>query len=194
MKYIFLLTFFFISFTAPYREKVAFDYGIYKGEYSEVYEQPLWIQYSLYKPVSLVSRGHLNFYKPKDIHTSDNSDYANNEYDKGHIASAESFSDTKDHMYTTFSYCNSALQNFSLNRGIWKELESKERSWAQTDSIVVKCELIFSKSSIKLKSGATVPDSFRKTIYFVFSKKQYIYYFNNSAPTKPLESYLISQK
>jgi hypothetical protein len=64
MKYIILLTFFFISFTAPYREKVPFDYGIYKGEYSEVYEQPIWIQYSLYKPVSLVSRGHLNFYKP----------------------------------------------------------------------------------------------------------------------------------
>ena len=69
----------------------------------------------------------MNFYTQEGIETSDNYDYVNNEYDKGHMAPAGSLNCDTDMLYKTFSYVNCALQQENLNRGVWKKLENRER-------------------------------------------------------------------
>ena len=73
----------------------------------------------------------MDFYTPKDVYTSDNEDYKNNVWDKGHMAPAAAFTDTKEKLKTTFSYLNCSLQFDKLNRGAWRELEAQERVWAK---------------------------------------------------------------
>lgn len=59
---------------------------IFTVVYSEVYEQPLQINYKVLCPMGDASREGLDFRKFKGIHTSDKYDYIDNPYDKGHMA------------------------------------------------------------------------------------------------------------
>ena len=72
MRYIILLLFTVTSFAQ------IVDNGIYTVEYSEEYEQPLWVEYSVKCPNGKASRQGMDFWVPKDIKTSDNEDYRNN--------------------------------------------------------------------------------------------------------------------
>lgn len=162
------------------RDKVQFQNYIFKGEYSEVLEQPLWIEYVVKCPEGTASRAGMDFYINDSIKTSDNKDYENNIYDKGHLAPAADFNCTKDMLFSTFSYLNCCLQNQYLNRGPWKNLESYERDLSKTKVVKVKIILVFDKTSIKLPTGATVPSGFYKhiTVSGVTTK----YYFKNEKP------------
>ena len=69
------------------RERVSFNIdGLYKGIYSEVLEQPLEVEYTVKCPNGQASRKGMDFYTDDKIHTSDNDDYSNNIWDKGHLA------------------------------------------------------------------------------------------------------------
>jgi endonuclease G len=160
MRYIILLLFTVTSFAQ------VVDNGIYTVEYSEEYEQPLWVEYSVKCPNGKASRQGMDFWVPKDIKTSDNEDYRNNIYDKGHLAPAAAFSCDKETLYKTFSYINSALQHEGLNRGQWSKLESFERDAANFfgKEVKVRVEVLFEGKLTVLPTGATVPSGFRKTI------------------------------
>ena len=59
------------------RERVEFNIeGLYKGVYSEVYEQPLEVIYTVKCPNGDASRTGMDFYTDDKIHTSDNEDYS----------------------------------------------------------------------------------------------------------------------
>jgi endonuclease G len=165
---------------AQKREKVFFQNSIYKGEYSEVLEQPLWVEYIVKCPTGTASRTGMDFFTNDSIHTSDNKDYENNVYDKGHLAPAADFNCTKDMLLSTFSYLNCCLQNQYLNRGAWRFLEAHERELAKTKTVSVKIVMVFDSNSIKLPTGATVPSAFYKyiTVNGVTTK----YYFKNEKP------------
>ena len=122
----------------------------------------------------------MDFYINDSIYTSSKDDYENNIWDKGHMAPAADFSCDRETLYRTFSYLNCALQHQDLNRGVWRLLEAKEREIAKTQEVNVHIVLIFTKSSKKLPSGATVPDAFKKEI--TYSGKTDVYYFNNEKP------------
>lgn len=165
---------------AQKREKVFFQNTIFKGEYSEVLEQPLWVEYKVLCPNGTASRKGMDFYTNDSIYTSNNLDYENNVYDKGHLAPAADFNCTTPMLYLTFSYLNCCLQNQYLNRGVWRLLESYERELAKTKNVYVKIILVFDNKSIKLPTGATVPTGFYKyiTVDGVTTK----YYFKNEKP------------
>jgi endonuclease G len=166
------------------RAQVAFKNELFSGVYSEVYEQPLWITYKVLCPNGKASREGMDFYTNDSIKTSDNLDYASNEYDKGHLAPAADFNCDKKMLLQTFSYLNCALQQENLNRGVWRFLEVHERELAKSGaSVNVKIELVFSPKSKKLPTGATVPDGFTKII-MVNNKITEKYYFPNIAPEK----------
>ena len=63
----------------------------------------------------------------------------------------------------TFSYLNCALQHQDLNRKVWKYLEEYERELAQIHNISIIINIEF-KTKQKLKTGATLPSGFYKTI------------------------------
>lgn len=146
-----------------YAQKVI-ETDIFTVEYSEELEQPLWVEYTVLCPNGDADRGGMDFWKPEGIHTSDDDDYKDNVWDKGHLAPAAAFNCDKETLYKTFSYLNSALQHESLNRGIWNRLEGFERNLANFYEVSVRVEVIFTNESDVLPTGATIPFAFRKII------------------------------
>jgi endonuclease G, mitochondrial len=167
-----------ISLFAQLRDSVYVKTDIYECVYSEVLEQPKWIKYTVLCPDGAASRKGMDFYKEDLIKTSDNADYANNIYDKGHMAPAADFNCSTEMLYKTFSYVNCALQNQDLNRVAWRLLEVKERELAKEGTVSVHIKVDFSKET--LPTGATVPSGFYKEINV--NGKKTCYYFKNEKP------------
>jgi len=178
MKNLLLLLLAPISLFAQLRDSVYVKTDIYECVYSEVLEQPKWIKYTVLCPDGTAPRKGMDFYTESNIKTSDNADYANNIYDKGHMAPAADFNCTKEMLYKTFSYVNCALQNQDLNRVAWRLLESKERELAKQGTVSVFIKIDFSKE--KLSTGATLPRGFYKEMNV--NGKKTCYYFKNEKP------------
>ena len=172
------------------RDSVLVDKGIFKVMYSETKEQPLWVEYTVRGVAKGADRKGMDFFEESDYHTSNNADYVKNEWDKGHMAPAAHFWDTKENLAQTFTYLNSALQQQKLNRIQWRLLEEKEREWAEAfGPLDVRIDVIFDETPQVLESGAEIPDAFLKKIYFRSTQKWQCYYFLNEPPTKPWNEY-----
>ena len=163
-------------------EELLIDKGIYKVKYDTVLEQPLEVSYTVTNRLKNADRKGMNFKKEPNIHTSDNKDYVNNVWDKGHMAPAAHFSDSEDNLRLTFSYLNSALQHEKLNRGAWRFLEAHVRKLSEGADIHVINYILFSPSSEQLPTGATVPDGFMKKLHFPSTGAAQCYFFTNEAP------------
>ena len=174
------------------REDLIIENNVFKISYNEVKEQPNWIEYTVKDFVKVADRGNMDFYLINNIKTSDNSDYYNNPWDKGHMAPAGSFTDSWSNLAKTFSFVNCALQLDNLNRGEWRELEEEVRRLAKLEGpIKVRIELKFSAKSEVLPTGATVPDGFYKFLNFDDGSKT-CYYFENQTTDKNWSEYEIS--
>ena len=115
----------------PLREEVIVENNVFKVSYNENKQQPNWIEYKVRNITKVADRDGMDFYLDDNVRTSDNMDYKNNPWDKGHMAPAGSFTDSWENLYTTFSFLNCALQLDQLNRGEWRELEEQNRLWAK---------------------------------------------------------------
>jgi|TARA_R110000782_G_scaffold176926_1_gene267876 endonuclease G len=165
---------------------------IFTVNYSEKYEQPLWLEYTIQCPNGHAERTGMNFWTPKGIKTSDDADYKDNIYDKGHLAPAAAFNCDKETLLKTFSYLNSALQHEGLNRGQWARLESFERSLANffEQEVKVRVDVLFEGNLKKVKGGATIPSGFKKTIIMGDITKVFEFPNKNTTGTNWIE-YLI---
>ena len=120
-----------------------------------------------------------------------NEDYKNNVWDKGHMAPAAAFTDTKEKLKTTFSYLNCSLQFDKLNRGAWRELEAQERAWAkQFGTLKVRIVLHFKPNHLVLPTGGHIPNGYWKHITFPNGNRE-CFYFPNSVPKKHWSEYEI---
>jgi DNA/RNA endonuclease G (NUC1) len=183
MKKYILLIFSLVSLNIQaQRDSVLVNAGIFKTMYSEVKQQPLWSEYTVLCVDGKASRVGMDFYTVPGYITSDNNDYVNNVYDKGHMAPAASFNCNKEVLLKTFSYLNCCLQNEKLNRGVWRILELHERDLAIVGNVKVKIVCTFTQQNI-LPTGAWVPTGFYKFIYFNGELMEK-YYFPNQSPTK----------
>lgn len=171
------------------KDSVYVKNDVFEVVYSEILEQPkVLTYYSTNRPYNF-NRNGMDFYLVDGIHTSGSNDYKWNIWDKGHLAPAASFSDTKKNLTTTFSYLNCALQHKELNRTEWKMLEEQERIWDNTDSLKITVILEF-EPRVVLKSDASIPSAFHKHIYWISSGEKRCYFFPNKKPTKPWNKYL----
>ncbi len=153
---------------------------IFKIVYSEEYQQPISVEYEVQCPDGTASRKGMNFYGVDSVITSNNADYRNNVWDKGHMAPAAAFNCDTETLRETFSYLNCALQHQSLNRGPWKELERFERDLAKVHSLVVVIITIhFDDEMGLLPTDARVPTGFTKKI-FTGSSDSLVFHFPNS--------------
>lgn len=175
-----LAALFFFGFTSVSAQVRHVETSIFTVDYDESLEQPIKVTYTVQCPTGDASRDGLNFWKVAGYHTSDNDDYKDNVWDKGHMAPAAAFNCDRDMVKATFSYLNCALQHQSLNRGPWKELEAVERTLAMFYTVEVEIEIIIDKYCEVLPTGATVPRAFRKTI--TFNGDSYQYFFPNEDP------------
>lgn len=102
--------------------------------YRESYEQAEWSAYCLDSEnlVKNVNRTDDFRADPKVTTLSATPlDYKSSGYDRGHLSPAADFAFSKEAMSETFYMSNMSPQAGSLNRGIWKDLESTVRQWAQ---------------------------------------------------------------
>ena len=157
------------------RDEVTIENEIFKIGYSEVLENPLWVEYQVLCPKPGVSRGGMDFYEVDGVHTSDDEDYYKNQWDKGHMAPAAAFNCTKEMLLLTFSYVNSAVQHESLNRGVWNKLEEFERNLANFYEVRVRIDVIFGDNPKRLPSNAAIPTHFKKTISFDGREEVFIF-------------------
>jgi len=163
------------------RDSIYIKTNMFEIVYSEKLQQPKFIRYTVQCPNGTASRKGMDFYTCDSILTSDNLDYVNNPYDKGHLAPAASFSCDRETLYKTFTYLNCSLQQENLNRTTWRLLEERERQLAKTNKVViVEIRCVYSPKSIVLPSGATIPDGYFKTIKY--GKTIEKYYFKNEKP------------
>jgi len=184
-----------LSLFSQKSKKVKFEKEYYWGFYSEVFEQPLYIEYKVHHCDYGESRKGIKFFKDKEIHTSDNGDYYKNPWDRGHLVPAASQNCTYPMIKETFNYLNCALQYYKLNQGVWRELEEVEREWASQYKVTVQVKVAFGEGSKQLNTGAVVPEGFYKTIILDNGLFVYEYYFPNIDPVhKSYEKYQIYNK
>ena len=178
-KLIFFLLLSFFSFGQEREEALIVQNNIFTVSYNEVYEQPNWVEYKVRKITKKADRKGLNFYTVDSVWTSNNADYKNNIWDKGHLAPAAAFTDSKTNLKTTFSYLNFALQHNTFNRNDWTELEEQVRAWAKDyGDLGVRVKLHFEKNHLILPTGAHVPSAFTKTITFPNGATRCYYFLN----------------
>lgn len=195
-KILSVLFLFFFSTVSAQLPNITVKKQHYTSLYSQSLEQPLEVTYrvlcsSAKSKANYNSRQGLDFYTETGIHTSDNADYAHNDYDKGHMAPAADFNCDKTALKETFSYVNCALQHKDLNRGLWKELEAYEKELAATHIVTVKIQIEFTKIT-KMLTGAAIPTGFRKTIYLE-GKPFKSYYFPNQSLVGSFENFLVKK-
>lgn len=189
-----IVTFFSLGITSPELNNVTINNSVYNIIYSQDFEQPLEITYNIEcnrNSKKYYSRKGLNFYKPKGIHTSDDADYYNNAWDKGHMAPAADFNCDLNSLQLTFSYVNCAIQHQDLNRGQWKILESYEKELAINNKVTIKIFVDF-VGSTRSTTGAMIPKGFTKIIYLNGNKFK-AYYFPNKKLGGSYERYLINK-
>lgn len=162
------------------RDSIYIKTDLFEIVYSEVLQQPKWIKYTVKCPNGSTPRTGMDFYTCDSIVTSDDKDYQNNEYDKGHLAPAADFNCDKDMLYKTFTYLNCSLQQENLNRTTWRLLEARERELALKFTVVVEIRPVYTKKAVVLSTGATVPDGYYKTIKYGTVVEKY--YFKNEKP------------
>ena len=195
-KLTFLVLVLFASCTKPeptvaqeLREQVEVITPIFTVLYSETKEQPITLTYRSTNRPKNVDRGSMNFYTEDEYHTSDNADYYRNIYDKGHLAPAATFSDSRENLKQTFSYLNCALQDQYLNRGEWRLLEEQERDWDDDSDLTVKIDLVWDEGYLVLPTGGHVPTDMIKHIYFEKTGSWKCFEFENVKPIKGWEEH-----
>ena len=185
-----LLLFLLLPLTvlAQLRDSVNFNNNHFRIVYSETLEGPRSIRYTVLCPTGTASRSGMDFYTEKTIHTSHNADYVANEWDKGHMAPAASFNCTTEMLRGTFTYVNSSLQQQSLNRGVWKKLEVRERELAKEGNVDVFIRVEYVNNPRRVPTNAAIPVGYYKEVKV--GNKRECYYFKNVAPaTSDLEAF-----
>ena len=180
-KLLFFIPLIFLTSSSDLSD-VTIDKKIFKVDYSQRFEQPVSLTYESSNRPTNVNRGSMDFYSEPNVKTSDNADYANNIYDKGHLAPAATFSDNEENLKLTFSYLNCVLQNQYLNRGEWRLLEEQERKWDDTESLTVIIKTFFDKPVKRVSTNAAIPSHIQKHIYFEKQKIWRCYVFLNEKP------------
>ena len=93
-------------------------------------------------------------------------DYAATGYDKGHMAPDGDLSWDPQVEYESFLMTNMSPQAGSLNRGIWKLLETSVRGWAvqRNQSYTIYVGGLYNASDKKIGNGVVVPHAFYKIV------------------------------
>ena len=173
------------------REELLIEGPIFTVSYNEILQQPNWIRYNVRSIVKNADRDGMRFYEVDSVITSDDEDYYDNPWDRGHLAPAGSFTDSYENLYATFSFLNCTLQKDQLNRGEWAYLEDEVRTWAsEQGTLTVDITLHYNEDATVLPTGATIPTGYTKTIVFPDESRR-CFYFPNEDTTMPWQDYEI---
>lgn len=93
-------------------------------------------------------------------------DYAGTGYDKGHMAPDGDLSWDQQVEYESFLMTNMSPQAGSLNRGIWKLLETAIRGWTvqYNNSYTIYVGGVYNAQDKRIGTGVVVPNGFYKIV------------------------------
>jgi endonuclease G len=93
-------------------------------------------------------------------------DYVGTGYDKGHMAPDGDMSWSQQVEYESFLMTNMVPQHGSLNRGIWKLLETSVRGWSvqRNQSYTVYVGGLYYATDKKIGNGVVVPHGYYKIV------------------------------
>lgn len=160
-------TFNYLSFHTS--ENAIITHTAYTLKYSELHEQAEWVAYKLTveRVKSTVKR--TNDFRPDPkvkTGSAQLSDYKGSGYDRGHLAPAGDMKWSKTAMSESFYMSNMSPQRPGFNRGIWKRLEEKVRTWAISNKeIYIVTGPVLSDNLPTIGSNkVAVPNSYYKVI------------------------------
>jgi len=146
------------------------EHAYFTLSYNEKQEQPDWVAYKLTRADLKNARYKRknNFRADPDVKTKSASlaDYKGSGYDRGHLAPAADFTWTALGLDESFYMSNMSPQLPGFNRGIWKKLEAKVRSWAkQEGELFVVTGPIFGKNKKTIgKNNVGIPSHYYKAL------------------------------
>ena len=151
-----LLTFSYLCLLAQQVDKVI-QTSAYKSYYSFSVKNPLYVTYTLKNGGGDCNRASYSF-KRCGEETANDEDYSGTGYDKGHLANAEDFAYNCSLDKETFCYYNCYPQTIKLNRGIWKQWETKIRKLSKIQAVFIIAGGIYSNHLLKPGHTVIVPD------------------------------------
>lgn len=111
-------------------------------------------------------------------------DYAATGYDKGHMVPDGDLSWDQQVEYESFLMTNMSPQAGSLNRGIWKLLETSVRGWAvqRGQAYTIYVGGVYNAQDKKIGNGVVVPHAFYKIVINNATKEVAGWWFPHIAP------------
>jgi endonuclease G len=129
---------------------------------------PNYVTYTLTPPNALgcVARTNAFAADASVLNGARPDDYAGTGYDKGHMSPDGDLSWDQQVEYESFLMTNMSPQAGSLNRGIWKLLETSIRGWTVqlNNSFTIVSGSIYSPGDKTIGKGVVVPHGFYKII------------------------------
>ncbi|MGN0728924.1 DNA/RNA non-specific endonuclease [Treponema sp.] len=171
--------------------------------FRDSYKDAEWVGYTITKErlVRKVRRTN-KFREDESISTGSAklSDYKASGYDRGHLAPAADMSWREQTESESFLLSNITPQAPLFNRGIWKELESKIRSFAQTaESVTVITGPVLEKDAQEYssigESKVRVPEYFYKVILANYGQDKFKctgFIIPNTKCDEPLETFAVA--
>lgn len=160
-----------LSIGVPGMTDVVLDRRGYALGYSEQYEQPLWVAYTLTaeevfrKTASRTDDFRVDPYLATGSARAE--DYEASGFERGHLAPAADMGWAQKAMSESFYYSNMSPQQPEFNRGIWRMLEEKVRDWAvDYGEVHVVTGPVFTRMDKSIGSNrVAVPQAYYKVIY-----------------------------
>ena len=158
------------SFKPSSTTSTVINHNYYSVSYSEKYEQAEWVAYKLTSAMIAGYAERKNNFKEDPLVTTRSAtlaDYKGSGYDRGHLCPAADMKISQEAMNESFYMSNMSPQDPSFNRGIWKSLEEKVRSWAATEGevYVVTGGVLTSVNKTIGANQVGVPQEYYKIVY-----------------------------
>lgn len=115
----------------------------YTSYYNYELHEPLYVTYTLFHGGGDCKRTGDHFVTDGLPHSALPADYRAGGYDEGHLANSKDFAYDCALQVATFRFYNCVPQTPRLNRGIWKQWETRIRNESQTDTLQVLCGSMF---------------------------------------------------
>lgn len=148
------------------------EFKYYSLCYRETYEQAEWSAECIKSSMLQKNATRSNDFRPDDKISTGSAtlaDYKSSGYDRGHLVPAADMSFDADAMSETFYMSNMSPQVPQFNRGIWVNLETQVRAWAQKfGKIYVVSGPVLNKSAQEFpsigKNQVSVPEFYYKVV------------------------------
>ena len=136
--------------------------------YDSAAKLPRYVTYTLLPQNALGCVARTNAFVKDETtpHGASPQDYAGTGYDKGHMAPDGDLSWDVQVEYESFLMTNMSPQAGSLNRGIWKLLETSIRGWVvqRNQSYTIYVGGLYNAVDKKIGDGVVVPHGFYKIV------------------------------